>query len=131
MPSTFDGGQFFLTWKHLGPCGKGKGGEDHGSAVFATSGGSGPPPPEPKPSKARNEDQGTGSSSGGHSKEGNFHAILAKEANIELWKTQLSARKQRIDELQLLIAASDGQEKEMYQGDLLKLLKSRAPEMPK
>lgn len=132
MPSSFDGGPFFLTWKHLGPLGSGRGGEHGGAAVFHLSGGT------TSPSKA-NEDGEAGAaeeagSKGVASKQGqapSYAAIMQQEAKVETFKAELAARKDRIEELKLLVQYADEDEREEAEKALKKYLQDTPlPKMP-
>ena len=130
MPQSFDGGPFFLTWYKLGPLGKGRGCENNGSVYFAMPGAKASHSPPAGGTEHGTTDSAERPQSHNGKETVSYAGILKREAEVETYKVELAARKDRIEELKLLITYSVGDAKTAAELELVSLLTSGPPQMP-
>ena len=134
MPANFDGGQFFLTWFHLGPLGL-----NH--PCFQVEGGAKQPKGQNREAQRNGAlDDDASDISGPEPKRGKFdpqgHAtghsraeqLLEREVVVEEHNTALTARRDRIAELKDLLELDPGDDD--TKTELRALLKSAPPPKP-
>ena len=126
MPSDWDGGPIYLVWRHLGPFS-----EDHkANAHFQVEGGQAQAAGDNRAKQRQQEVHGETPSNGAGAS-ASYAQSMEMEALTEKWKAQLQARRDKIEELKLMVEYALPDEKAAAQDALIQWLKANpAPEQP-